>query len=278
MSLQQSENTKLTQPFPRFRDFIGLVIAYTRLNLAAQLEYRAAFFSQVIAMFLNDGVWVTFWVLFFSRFEVLQGWSVHDVITVWAVTASGFGLATAVCGNAIGLARLIAQGQLDSWMLYPRALLPHVLIGRMSATAWGDALFGFVVYILFVRPDVGHLLLFTALAISTSFLFIGFLVTAGSLSFYMGNAAPLAEQWFFGLITFSTYPAVIFDGAIKLLLFTLIPAGFVSYLPVEALRTLLPEHGILALVGSLVVLAVGVAVFYHGLRRYESGNLMEMRG
>lgn len=97
---------------PKFWNFLGLIIAYTRLNLAAQLEYRAAFFSQVVAMFLNDGVWVTFWVLFFSRFQVLQGWNVNDVITVWAISASGFGLAFAVCGNALGLARLIAQGSL----------------------------------------------------------------------------------------------------------------------------------------------------------------------
>lgn len=276
MTSQTLENKMGT--FPRFWNFVGLIVAYTRLNLAAQLEYRAAFFSQVIAMFLNDGVWVTFWVLFFSRFEVLQGWSVHDVITVWAVTASGFGLAYAVCGNALGLARLIAQGQLDSWMLYPRALLPHVLVGKMSATAWGDALFGFFVYILFVRPDFPHILLFAALCVSTAFLFIGFTVAVGSLSFYMGNAAPFADQWFFGLITFSTYPAVIFDGAIKLILFTLLPAGFVSYLPVESLRSFSLGHAALAAAGSMAVLAAGVIVFYRGLRRYESGNLMEMRG
>ncbi len=257
---------------------MALIVAYTRLNLAAQLEYRAAFFSQVIAMFLNDGVWVTFWVLFFNRFEVLQGWSVNDVITLWAVSASGFGLAFAVCGNALGLARLIAQGQLDSWMLYPRALLPHVLIGKMSATAWGDALFGFCVYGLFVHPDLIRLLMFTGLVISAAFLFIGFTVVTGSLSFYIGNAAPFADQWFFGLITFSTYPAVIFDGPIKLILFTLIPAGFVSYLPVEALRNLSLGHAVLAIIGSVIVLWVGVTVFYHGLKRYESGSLMEMRG
>jgi hypothetical protein len=32
------------------------------------------------------------------------------------------------------------------------------------------------------------------------------------------------------------------------------------------------------LAGACGVLAAGVALFYLGLRRYESGNLMEMRG
>jgi ABC-2 type transport system permease protein len=65
---------------------------------------------------------------------------------------------------------------------------------------------------------------------------------------------------------------------VKLLLYTLIPAAFVTYLPIQALRELSLTHAALAVAGALGVLAVGVAVFSYGLRRYESGNLMEMRG
>jgi ABC-2 type transport system permease protein len=65
---------------------------------------------------------------------------------------------------------------------------------------------------------------------------------------------------------------------VKLLLYTLIPAGFVTYLPIRALRDLSLLHATLTVAGSFGVLAVGVGVFYYGLRRYESGNLMEMRG
>lgn len=259
-------------------NYLGLAAAYTRLNLNAQLEYRGAFVMQVAAMFLNDGVWLVFWTLFFTRFPVLRGWNISDVITLWALTASGFGLAHAVYGNVLTLAGLVAQGQLDVWMLYPRALLPHLLLGRMHASAWGDALFGYVVYLAFVRPDLPHFVLFVALTLSAMLLFVGFGVLTGSMSFFVGNAASLADQWRFAMITFSTYPAVLFDGAIKLLLYTLIPAGFVSYLPVQALRNLSLGYAALALAGALGVLAVGVLVFYLGLRRYESGNLIEMRG
>jgi ABC-2 type transport system permease protein len=262
----------------RLRGYFDLVVAYTRLNLNAQLEYRGAFWAQVVAMFINDGVWVAFWTLFFTRFPVLRGWGVTDVITVWAITAAGFGLGYAIFGNALMLATQIAQGQLDVWMLYPRALLPHLLLGRMITTAWGDALFGFTTYILLVRPDLAHILMFAVLAISVAILFIGFGVFAGSLGFYLGNANGIAEQWRFALITFSTYPPFLFEGAVKLILFTLIPAGFVSYLPADALRELSLAHAALALLGAVGFLAVGVAVFYRGLRRYESGNLTEMRG
>jgi ABC-2 type transport system permease protein len=259
-------------------NYLGLAVAYVRLNLSAQLEYRGAFLSQVVAMFLNDAVWVIFWSLFFTRFPVLRGWSGADVITVWAVAASGFGLAHALYGNALHLAGLIAQGQLDVWMLYPRALLPHLLLGRMSATAWGDTLFGYAVYLAFVRPDLPHLLLFIGLSLSVALLFVGFSVLSGSLGFFFGNGTALAEQWRIAMMTFSTYPAILFEGAVKVLLYTLIPAGFVTYLPITALRELSLGDAALTLAGALGVVAVGTLVFAIGLRRYESGNLMEMHG
>jgi len=228
-------------------------------------------------MFVNNCVWVVFWGLFFTRFPVLRGWDVRDVITIWALAASGYGLAHAIYGNALHLANLIAQGQLDVWMLYPRALLPHLLLGRMSATAWGDALFGYAVYIALVRPDFGRLLLFVALSLSAAVLFVGFSVLSGSLGFFLGNSATLTEQWRMAMITLSTYPATLFGGTVKLLLYTLVPAAFVTYLPIVALRDLSLVDAALTVAGSFAFLLLSAAVFYTGLRRYESGNLLAMR-
>src|SRR5215470_2733035 len=98
-----------------WRQFIGylrLIAMYTRLNVKAQLEYRGAFVSQVAAMFINDGMWVAFWIFFFTRFPVLRGWTLEDVVTLWAVVAAGFGIAYGVMGNANQLAPVITQGEL----------------------------------------------------------------------------------------------------------------------------------------------------------------------
>ena len=254
------------------------VSAYVKFNLKSQSEYKGAFIAQMTAMFLNNCVWVLFWTLFFSRFNVLRGWSAKDVITISGICASAFGIAHAVCGNAWFLPGLIARGELDAWLLYPRRLLSHLILGKMSATAWGDAIFGFAVYFLFVRPHCHHSFLFIGLTLVVAFLFVGFSILTGSLAFFLGNSESLAEQWRFALITFSTYPETLFDGPIKFLLYTLVPAGFVSYLPLKALQGLSWQFTLLTASGALAVLFLGVQVFYAGLRRYESGNLMDMRG
>jgi ABC-2 type transport system permease protein len=222
--------------FRKLADYLQLAAAYTRLNLGAQLEYRGAFFSQVFAMFVNDIAWVLFWTFFFSRFPVLHGWNLNDVLLLWAVTASGFGIAYSLMGNAHQLAPLIVNGELDIWMSHPRAVLPHLLLGRSIPSAWGDAMFGYAVFIAIIGPSLGELAMFAVLTVIVAVTFVGLGVLAGSLSFYIGNASSLADEWKFAVISFSTYPPSLFDGVVKLLLFTVIPAGFVSYIPVEALR------------------------------------------
>jgi ABC-2 type transport system permease protein len=66
-------------------------------------------------------------------------------------------------------------------------------------------------------------------------------------------------------------------GTVKLLLYTLVPAAFVTYLPIVALRDLSLVDAALAAAGSFGFLLLSAAVFYAGLRRYESGNLLAMR-
>jgi ABC-2 type transport system permease protein len=157
-------------------------------------------------------------------------------------------------------------------------LLPHLILGKSSATAWGDALFGYGVYFVFVRPDFAHIILFICLSLIVACSFVGFSVLTGSLSFYLGNAEGLAEQWRFSLITFSTYPETLFEGRVKFILDTLVPAGFVTYLPLQALHQLSWQCTLLTAAGAAVIVFLGTAAFYSGLRRYESGNLTDMRG
>jgi ABC-2 type transport system permease protein len=261
-----------------FRNYLGLILAYTKINLNAQLEYRGAFISEAVAMLINDGFWVLFWVMFFDRFPVVQGWERKDILMLWAVTTAGFGIAYSIMGNAWHLSPLIVNGQLDLWLLHPRELLSHMLLGRTMATAWGDAAFGYLVYVALVRPDITHFLLFVLLSLSSALAFVGFGVLTASLSFFVGNGTLLAEQWRFAMISFSTYPETLFTGGVKLLLFTLMPAAFVSYVPVRALRSLSVWDVGYAVLGAVTLTVIGVTVFYAGLRRYESGNLMSMNG
>jgi ABC-2 type transport system permease protein len=223
-------------------------------------------------MALNDGLWLGFWWLFFRRYPVVQGWVVSDIIVIWAVPTAGFGLATGIFGRALRLADVITSGALDSYLTLPKNVLLHVLISATSASAWGDLIFGVTVFILFIRPSPFDFLLYLALALMVAIIFTAFLVLLGSLAFWLGNSEGLSQQLMGALISFATYPTAIFHGAVKLLLFTVLPAGFISYFPVELLRSFRWPLFLGLLAFTLGIATLAWLVFHRGLRRYESGN------
>jgi ABC-2 type transport system permease protein len=82
----------------------------------------------------------------------------------------------------------------------------------------------------------------------------------------------LSRQLWELLITFSLYPEPLFGGALRLMLFTVLPAAFVSYLPVQIVRQPTVTILTMLLAGSAAYLGLAIWVFGRGLRRYASGS------
>ena len=79
------------------------------------------------------------------------------------------------------------------------------------------------------------------------------------------------------LVSFSTYPDGIFKGAVRFLLYSVVPVGMSIYTPVDIMVEF-DAWRLLKVAGYTVLLsAAAVFTFYRGLRRYSSGNLMEAR-
>ena len=251
---------------------------YAVANLLAALEYRAAFAGLVVSMIVNDAMWVGFWWIYFTRFQVLQGgWHITDVLALWAVAATAYGLVVGFFGNVINLAAMISQGKLDYYLVLPRNVLLHTLVSRMEVSGWGDLIFGTSVFVLFLQPDPARIALFAVVTLCAAAIFLAFNILWQSLAFWLGNAEGLATQMWNALITFSTYPPPLFRGLVRGLLFTVVPAAFFTNVPVELLRAFDPAWLAVEIGVAAGGLALAVAVFYRGLRRYESGNLMGMR-
>lgn len=257
---------------------LRFLLAYVRLNLSAAIEYRAAFIAQAVGMMLNDIVFFIFWALYFARFPNVAGWGAADIGLLWAIAATSIGLSAALFGNCTRLASIIVQGQLDYYLSLPKNTLLHVLVSRSGLAGWGDVCFGIVAYALFGKLDAGSVVLWLVLVVLSMLVFVSFNVAAGCLGFWIGNAEATAFQANQALINFSLYPGPMFQGWIRVLLFTAVPAAFVSHLPVDVLRSFEPWR-MAGLVG-FAALSVGLAVgaFQLGVRRYESGNLVGLRG
>jgi ABC-2 type transport system permease protein len=249
---------------------------YVSANVQSALEYRTSLVSQALGMALTDVMWVTFWSSYFDRFR-LPGWERADVVTLWAVVCASYGLANTLCGNSVKLAEMISRGEMDFYLALPKPVLPHALVSRMYLIAPGDFVFGFLAFGLYAQPSALHWALFAVCTVTGAVILISFCVLAASLAFWLGNAEGVFGQLYGAITSFSTFPTSIFQGPVRILLFTILPAGFIATVPVELLRA--PNWSALA---ELLCVAAGFAwvstkVFALGLRRYTSGNLMVLR-
>ena len=78
------------------------------------------------------------------------------------------------------------------------------------------------------------------------------------------------------LLTFGIYPTTLFDSTAKLILFTLIPAAFMGAVPADFVKGF--SWGTLGnmVLGAAGFLVLAVTVFHAGLKRYESGNAIQV--
>jgi len=256
---------------------LSFLRALTAVNLSSAMEYRASFLTQIVFMFINNGIYFVFWLIFFNQFGNVGGYNVNDIYLLFAIVTFSYGIGSMFAGNTgANLAYLIAQGRLDYYLTLPRNLMTHVIFSRMNVSTIGDVTFGIIALFIagFYRP--AEILLFFAVCIPAALIYVGFATMAGSMAFYMGNAQYASQQMTNAMLTFSLYPHTLFSGGIRLVLYTLIPAFFIGAVPVEIMTT---GNGtlLLALWGmALMMWIVATAVFYYGLRRYESGSAINV--
>jgi ABC-2 type transport system permease protein len=262
----------------RRRALARFLRALVRTNLTATVAARGTFVTQALFMIVNNLVFFVFWWVLLRRVPDVGGWHLHDVEALFGVTAASFGLVVAVAGGVRFLGQCIDEGELDALLTQPKPTLPYALGLRSQASGFGDMASGLTFLIA-----SGHLTPVTAPAVALAIAasastFLGTGIIFFSLPFWLGRTETLSRQLWELLLTFSLYPEPIFGGGVRLFLFTALPAGFVSYVPVQ-----LVEHASLAtasaaIAGSMAYLALGAWIFHRGLARYASGSRFVVLG
>lgn len=248
-----------------------------KLNLAGAMEFRLSFLLTAGMMMFNNCVWLFFWGVFFHMFNNVKGWGLQDLIMLWAVACAGFGIAGGFFGNTFRIANIVATGNLDIYLSQPKPVLLNLIISRMSVANLGDFIFGIIAFAIYGHQSFASWGIFLVSLVLIAIIYICPVIIVQSLAFFIGSAEGVSQQYTNALLTFSLYPIDIFKGWGKIMLFTVVPAGFVSFVPVGLIRDLdftflLKMSGV-----ALLLLVASAAIFRLGLKRYSSGNMTSMR-
>jgi ABC-2 type transport system permease protein len=240
--------------------------------LTEALSNRSALLGHAGVMIVNDVVWVGFWLLFFDEVGTVRGWDSDRVLVLLSIITTAAGIALGVFANARQVGRMALDGELDAALALPIPTLPYLLVRRVETVNCGDLAFGLVLFAVAVHPTPARVVSFVLVVLCAAVLCTSFLVLTGSLAFYAGRSegGELGTQ---AMLLLGSYPSDIFAGTAKVILYSVVPAVFISSVPARLVQdpSVSDALGLVAATSVFAVLAH--ATFTRGLRRYTSGSV-----
>ena len=254
------------------RNDLTFVRALIATNLKAALALRGAFVMQAAFMALNNATFFVFWWALMRHVRTIRGWTLGDIQLLFGIVAAAVGLTVTVAGGVRHLGRFIEDGDLDTLLTQPKSVLAYALGVRSMPSGVGDFVSGLIFIAWSGQVSWRSLPLVAAAIVASALVFVACGIVFFSLAFWLGKVETVARQLWDLLITFSLYPEPLFGGMLRLALFTVLPAGFVGYLPARVVHApSILGVGALA-IGSVAYVGLAVLVFDRGLRRYASGS------
>lgn len=253
-------------------------VMYLSIKYAMMRELlnKATFISNVVFMILNNSSMIIQWIVLFSIKSDFGGYSFKEVLLLWGIAAGVYGVSRLFFKKTFNLSDAINSGKLDAYIVQPKNILLSVITSEVQVSALGDLIFAFCVYFIYGFTIKGFILFILFLVVG------GLMLTAisvifHSLSFWFNNADMIADVGDSLMTNFATYPDGIFKGITKWLLFTIIPVGIVNYIPVKVIIEFNVYLLIINISVCILLIFLAYIIFYKGLKRYSSSNLMSAR-
>ncbi len=167
---------------------------------------------------------------------------------------------------------MAVEGELDAVLALPVPPLAYLLLRRVEPTNLGDIAFGLILFAVAGSPTLERTAVFVCVVIAASTLMTGFLVLTGSLSFFVGRSEG-GELGFHAILLMGAYPVDLFAGMAKVLLYTIVPAAFVSSVPARLIDSFDAGMATWLVCIALFFAFAGWLTFTVGLHRYTSGSV-----
>jgi len=246
-----------------------LYLAEIGAAIRVSVADRTNFTLMAGGMVLNNGFVLLMWWMFFAGFHRVNGWQLPDMALQIGILAVTLGAAGVFAGGCRDMAAFILRGELDAYLTQPSALLPRLLARESLTTGWGDIATGIVLLAFAAalhRTDMPSILF---VLMGSFVVLLATAVVFASLAFWVTGARSFARDLIEFVVLFGTWPGSIWSGATKLLVYTLVPAGFVVVLPVRFLRQPGLAEGLMVVGAALAYAMLAVLAFHVGLRRYR---------
>lgn len=258
------------------RNQIRVFILSVKYALMREMLNKVTFITNILFMILNNASFIVQWVILYSLKDSVGGYEFNQVLLLWGLAAANYGFSRFFFNRAFSLSDLINNGKLDVYLVQPKNVLISSISNDVEPSAIGDIIYGYIM--LFISGfTISKFILFTLFMICGGLILTSVSVILSSLSFWFSKSDIIADKVNGIMTNFATYPDGIFKGFIKIMLFTIVPVGIASYIPVWVLNEFDIYLFLIVILVTILFVSLGFIVFYRGIKRYSSSNLMVAR-
>jgi ABC-2 type transport system permease protein len=264
-----------------FRREWRMALRVTRLNFAAELEYRANFAASVVFGIAWQASVLVFAGVLLTRFPGIGGWDGGGVLLIAAIRLLSHGIQTAIFNPLWQTSERLAEGMIDVYLVRPLPVYRQLLLSRFPVNAFGDCaggllLFGLAASRLRAAWTPWHVAYLLA-AVAGGVLLEAALFTLLSALTLLVSIGFTPFQWLDSMLgTFGNYPLKVLPVPAQAVLTFVLPVAFISYLPAAVLTGRTQATGIAqwlaygAPLAGLALYAASRYAWYLALRRYGS--------
>lgn len=252
---------------------LKITILSIKYGIMREMINKASFLINIVFMILNDAAFIVQWLILYSLKSEVGGYTLKQVFLLWGIAAGTFGFSRFFFKKAFSLSDTITLGKLDSYMVQPKNILLSAITSDVDVSALGDIAYSIIM--LFASGITAQkLILYPLFIIAGGTTMVSIAIILASLSFWIKKSDMVADTGNNLMINFATYPDGIFKGISKIILFTIIPVGFVNYIPVWVLTKFDIKLTLAILLFTTTLVILAFTIFYKGLKKYSSSNLM----
>ena len=250
-----------------------------KCNLKSILEYKKSFAIQTIFMIVNNFFFLIFWIVVFARNGgEIEGLTFNDILYFWSLPVISYGVAFFFFGGITKLGKYILEGSLDTYLTQPKNILVNVMVSGMDFNAFGDLVYGSVMGLFAVNFDMGRYVILWILGAIGGIFYICTEAIIRLLTVKIGSTDNIEHIYINTLlITFATYPEVIYGNFAKSLMYTIIPSAYIAFIPIKYVQTLNLKYLLILLTAVCLIVTITFIFSKQMLKKYESGNNISMR-
>jgi len=258
---------------------VVLYLRCVRAALRAKMQYKTDF---VMGSLFYGMLTVADFVMLaaiLTRFPSVAGWNVYEVGLLYGMSWIAMGLYRAFAPELHEFERYMVQGEFDVLLLRPWPTLLTLLGRNVDPARLGAAFQGAVILAISAKTlfetgtlDAFGVVYVAAASVVGTLIPLGLSLMTAAVGFWAVRIGELYTFMMYAPVTASQYPLTVYPRWLRALLTSVLPVGFINFVPVRYLLGKSGDPWVLWLSPLVAVgfCGLGYAFWRFGERHYQS--------